>query len=127
MDLAGNEPTTQMKQKGFPKVTYSITRGTGNTSKCIADIVSQFITLMDKLQLNLRANDELQPELRDLADSMARLSLVPDDFEGKVKVNQWLRTLSAMQASDELSEGQVRQLLFDLDTSYNAFNRLLHQ
>jgi hypothetical protein len=60
--------------------------------------------------------------LRDLADTMARLSLVPDEFEGKKKVNQLL----SMQASDELSESQVRQLLFALETSYNAFNRLLH-
>ncbi len=92
----------------------------------IADIVSLFITTMDKLRLDIRANDELQPDLRDLAETMARLSLVPDEFEGKEKVNQWLRTLSSMQASDELSESQVRQLLFDLETSYNAFNRLLH-
>jgi len=98
----------------------------GNTSKCIADIVSLFITSMDKLRLDIRANDELQPDLRDLAETMARLSLVPDGFEGKEKVNQWLKTLSSMQASDELAETQVRQLLFDLETSYNAFNRLLH-
>ncbi|KAI9560539.1 hypothetical protein GHT06_011479 [Daphnia sinensis] len=98
----------------------------GNTSKCIADIVSLFITTMDKLRLDIRANDELQPDLRDLAETMARLSLVPDEFEGKEKVSQWLRILSSMQASDELSESQVRQLLFDLETSYNAFNRLLH-
>ena len=31
-----------------------------------------------------------------------------------------------MQASDELTEAQVRQLLFDLDSSYQAFNQLLH-
>ena len=99
----------------------------GNTSKCIADIVSLFITIMDKLRLDIRANDELQPELRDLADTMARLSLVPNGFEGKEKVDQWLRTLSTMQASDELGESQVRQLLFDLETAYNSFNRLLHQ
>ena len=99
----------------------------GNTSKCIADIVSLFITTMDKLRLDIRANDELQPELRDLADTMSRLSLIPDSFEGKDKVSQWLKTLSSMQASDELSEIQVRQLLFDLETSYNSFNRLLHQ
>merc|ERR1712116_87730 len=98
----------------------------GNTSKCIADIVSLFITTMDKLRLEIRANDELQPDLRDLSDTMARLSLIPDGFEGKEKVSQWLRTLSSMQASDELSESQVRQLLFDLETSYNSFNRLLH-
>lgn len=92
----------------------------------IADIVSLFITTMDKLRLDIRANDELQPDLRDLADTMARLSIVPADFEGKQKVDQWLKTLSLMQASDELDESQVRQLLFDLETSYNAFNRLLH-
>ncbi|XP_059614651.1 vacuolar protein sorting-associated protein 28 homolog [Phlebotomus argentipes] len=98
----------------------------GNTSKCIADIVSLFITLMDKLRLEIKAMDELHPELRDLVDTMSRLSLIPEDFEGRVKVAGWLSTLNAMQASDELSEAQVRQLLFDLESSYAAFNNLLH-
>jgi len=99
----------------------------GNTSKCIADIVSGFITVMDKLRLEIKANDELQPDLRDLVETMNRLSIIPGDFEGKTKVGDWLQTMSAMQASDELSEQQVRQMLFDLESSYNAFNRLLHE
>ena len=37
-----------------------------------------------------------------------------------------LSVLSKMSASQELDENQVRQLLFDLDSAYNAFNRLLH-
>ena len=37
-----------------------------------------------------------------------------------------LTKLGEMQASDELSESEVRQLLFDLDSAYNAFNRVLH-
>ncbi|XP_069676152.1 vacuolar protein sorting-associated protein 28 homolog [Periplaneta americana] len=98
----------------------------GNTSKCIADIVSLFITIMDKLRLEIKAMDELHPDLRDLMDTMNRLSLLPSDFEGKQKVSDWLTTLSGMQASDELSETQVRQLIFDLESSYNAFNKLLH-
>lgn len=98
----------------------------GNTSKCIADIVSLFITLMDKLRLNMRATDDLHPELRDLVDTMNRLSILPSDFDGKQKVTEWLNTLNSMQASDELSESQVRQLLFDLETSYAAFNKVLH-
>lgn len=98
----------------------------GNTSKCIADIVSMFITLMDKLRLEIRAMDDLQPELRDLLDTMNRLSLIPDNFEGKEKVSNWLATLNTMQASDDLTEAQVRQLLFDLESSYAAFNNLLH-
>lgn len=98
----------------------------GNTSKCIADIVSLFITLMDKLRLEIKAMDELHPDLRDLVDTMNRLSLIPEGFEGKQKVTNWLATLNEMQASDELTESQVRQLLFDLETAYAAFNNLLH-
>lgn len=82
---------------------------------------------MDKLRLEIKAMDELQPDLRDLMDTMNRLSLLGSDFEGKQKVAEWLSTLSNMHASDELSESQVRQLIFDLESSYNAFNKLLHQ
>lgn len=86
-----------------------------------------FITIMDKLRLEIKAMDELQPDLRDLHDIMNRLSLLPSDFEGKEKVAEWLGVLSSMQASDELSEQQSRQFIFDLESSYNAFNKILHQ
>lgn len=33
--------------------------------------------------------------------------------------------MGEMRAHDELDEEQVRQMLFDLEQSYNAFNRLL--
>ncbi|CAL8069858.1 unnamed protein product [Orchesella dallaii] len=99
----------------------------GNTSKCIADIVALFITLMDKVRLEMRAMDQLQPDLRDLMDTMNRLTLVPGDFEGKTKMQNWIDTFSNMSASDELDEEQARQLTHDLEVSYNAFNRLLHQ
>lgn len=99
----------------------------GNTSKCIADIVSLFITIMDKMRLGIKAMDELHPELRDLVDSMNRLSIIPENFEGKLKVRTWLETLNSMQASDELNDDQVRQFLFDLESAYSAFSNLLHQ
>lgn len=81
---------------------------------------------MDKLRLNMKAKDELHPDLRDLVDIMGRLSIIPSDFEGKQKIEEWLNTLNEMQVSDELSESQIRQFVFDLDTSYAAFNNLLH-
>ncbi|XP_054154165.1 vacuolar protein sorting-associated protein 28 homolog [Oppia nitens] len=99
----------------------------GNTSKCIADIVSLFITTIDKLRLEIKSMDELQPDLRELYDTMNRLTLLSSSFVGKEKVMQWLTTMSSMAASDELSENQVRQLIFDLESSYNAFNNLLHE
>lgn len=41
--------------------------------------------------------------------------------QGKVKIREWNKTLEAMRAHEELGEEQTRQLLFDLETSYNAF------
>ncbi|XP_064625108.1 vacuolar protein sorting-associated protein 28 homolog [Lineus longissimus] len=98
----------------------------GNTSKCIAEIVSLFITIMDKLRLEIKAMDQLHPDMKDLMESMNALSILPADFEGKVKAGQWLSTLSEMQVSDELDDSQVRQMLFDLESAYNDFNRMLH-
>jgi ESCRT-I complex subunit VPS28 len=69
---------------------------------------------------------QLQPDLRELSDTMNRLSLIPGNFEGKTKVNEWLTTFGEMAASDELNEGQVRQMIFDLEASYNSFSQLLH-
>ncbi|XP_056636199.1 vacuolar protein sorting-associated protein 28 homolog [Diorhabda carinulata] len=98
----------------------------GNTSRCIADIVSLFITIMDKLRLDIRSMDNLHPDVRDLVDTMNRLSILPSDFDGKQKVAEWLNTLNEMQASDELSESQIRQFLCDLESAYASFNKVLH-
>lgn len=44
---------------------------------------------MDKLRLGIKANDELQPDLRELIDVMNRLSKLPSDFEAKTKIQKW--------------------------------------
>jgi len=31
-----------------------------------------------------------------------------------------------MSASEELDDSQVRQMLFDLESAYNGFNKVLH-
>ena len=99
----------------------------GNLSKTIAEVVSLFITVMDRLRLDIRAMDELHPDVKELHESMSRMSSLPTAFEGRVKVQKWLHALNAMQASDELSEDQVRQMLFDFESGYNDFNRFLSQ
>ncbi|XP_064332769.1 vacuolar protein sorting-associated protein 28 homolog isoform X4 [Camelus dromedarius] len=63
----------------------------GNLNRCIADVVSLFITVMDKLRLEIRAMDEIQPDLRELMETMHRMSHLPPDFEGRQTVNQWER------------------------------------
>ncbi|XP_048795557.1 vacuolar protein sorting-associated protein 28 homolog isoform X2 [Lagopus muta] len=61
----------------------------GNLNRCIADIVSLFITIMDKLRLEIRAMDEIQPDLRELLETMNRMSALPKDFEGRHHVLHW--------------------------------------
>lgn len=87
----------------------------------VAECVQHFITAMDSLKLNMVAVDQVHPLLLDLLSSLNRVPLLPPDFEGKVKARDWIARLNKMGASDELNEQQCRQLLFDLDSSYNAF------
>lgn len=47
------------------------------------------------------------------------------DFDGRAKVREWIGTLEGMTADETLSETEVRQMIFDLESAYNAFNRLL--
>ncbi|XP_055346737.1 vacuolar protein sorting-associated protein 28 homolog [Paramacrobiotus metropolitanus] len=98
----------------------------GNTSKCIADIVALFITVMDKLRLQMKAVDEIQPEMRDLMDTINRLSILPADYEGRAAVSKWLHVMSSMNASEEFDDGQIRQMIFDLESGYSALLKLLH-
>ena len=97
----------------------------GNVQKLIAEIVSLFITIMDRLRLEIKAMDELHPDVKELYEIMSKMSSLPRDFEGRMKVKKWLDNLNAMSASEELSEDQVRQMLFDLESAYNDFNRFL--
>ncbi|XP_053120675.1 vacuolar protein sorting-associated protein 28 homolog [Hemicordylus capensis] len=60
----------------------------GNLNRCIADIVSLFITVMDKLRLEIRARDEIQPDLQELMETMNHISHLPPNFEGQQKVTQ---------------------------------------
>ncbi|XP_074601356.1 vacuolar protein sorting 28 [Brevipalpus obovatus] len=94
--------------------------------KCIADITSLYITIQDKLRLNYKSTDEIQPDLLALQETMNRLSILPPEFEGKAKIHDWLGVFSNMSASDELTEAQVRQLIFDLESGFSLFNKLLH-
>ena len=81
-----------------------------------------FITLIDKLKLGIKANDELQPDVRELIDNMNRLSILPNDFEGKLKIQKWFTLLRAMNASEEIDDEQARNFSLDLENALYAFN-----
>lgn len=97
----------------------------GDDVKKIAETVQHFITAMDSLKLNMVAVDELYPLLSDIYAGLSGISKIPADFEGIAKIKKWLTEMNKLNAHDELSDGQVRQLLFDLDSSYSLFHTYL--
>ncbi|VDN00927.1 unnamed protein product [Thelazia callipaeda] len=98
----------------------------GNTLKCIAEIVEMFITFLDQLKLNVRAVDELFPTLNELNVSICSMISLPDNFESKLKVKHWHDKLKSMGASEEITDDDARQMIFDIETAYNSFTRFLH-
>eukprot|EP00897_Mesotaenium_endlicherianum_P010550 jgi/Mesen1/9523/ME000637S08966 len=93
----------------------------GNMAVAVAETVQHYITAMDSLKLNMVAVDQIHPLLSSLLTSLNGVSQLTPDFEGKIKARDWISRLNKMSASDELTDDQARQLLFDLESSYNAF------
>ncbi|KAJ6227289.1 vacuolar protein sorting 28 [Anaeramoeba flamelloides] len=115
-------------EQGVPStVMYgnSYEKQEGESGVFIFQTASFFITAMDSVKLNMIAVDQLQPVLSDLLNSLNKIDKLKPDFDGKVRITKWLKTFNLMRASDELSNEQSRQLLFDLETSYNLLNSIL--
>ena len=98
---------------------------TGNQSKVIANIVSLFITISDRLKLNLRAMDELHPDLKELYETLLTMSSLPDQHSSVLKVKKWYSKLDTMTVHDELSEEEAREMIFELDSAHNEFVKML--
>jgi hypothetical protein len=64
---------------------------------------------------------QICPILSDLMGSISKIESLPPDFGPKGKVKAWYSRLYAQPAAYELGEDEVRQLLFDLESSYNEF------
>jgi len=91
-------------------------------------IRKQFITLMDSLRLNMVAKDQVHPLLSDLMQALNKVApLLPANWDSgsRDKLKEWLITLNTMRAHDDLTDDQVRGLLFDLETAHSEFHRSL--
>ncbi|KAF9006655.1 vacuolar protein sorting-associated protein 28 [Cyathus striatus] len=106
---------------GVPATVEHSSEAGPETGKWVAETTQSFITFMDALKLRLRAKDQLHPILQELVTGYARFK-GSKDWEGEVV---WLITLNGMKASEELTEEQSRQLLFDVDHAYAEFFRSL--
>ncbi|CAG5104669.1 Oidioi.mRNA.OKI2018_I69.chr1.g1437.t1.cds [Oikopleura dioica] len=95
----------------------------GNQNVLIADVIAGFISLQDRIHLENYSKDSLYPELRELVVNLDRMTDVPEGIKESQK--SWEAELRPMAASDEITEEQARQMLFDLEQSYNAFRQFL--
>ncbi|KAG8949448.1 Vacuolar protein-sorting-associated protein 28 [Tulasnella sp. 424] len=105
---------------GVPATVEHATEQGAETAKWVAETTQSFITFMDALKLRLRAKDQLHPLLQELMTGYSKFK-ASAEWEGRAKIVQWLITLNAMKASDDITEEQSRQLLFDIDHAYHEF------
>ena len=97
----------------------------GNVGRSIAQIVALFITIMDKLRLNINSVDELLNDIKELLDLILRLTTLPYDYKGRDLIRKWVDKLSSMSATSELTEEEGRQMIMDLDSAYREFEKAL--
>ncbi|KAF8330221.1 vacuolar protein sorting-associated protein 28 [Amanita rubescens] len=109
---------------GVPATVEHSSEAGPETAKWVAETTQSFITFMDALKLRMRAKDQLHPLLQDLVTGYARFK-GSKDWEGRSKMVGWLIALNGMKASEEISEEQSRQLLFDVEYAYAEFFRSL--
>jgi len=115
--------TTRLLHSGMPATVEHgrPIENRGGTAKAVGETVQNFITLMDSMKLNMVAVDQLYPLLNDLMQAFNKVTQLPSDFPGKTKIKAWVGKLHNMPASHELDDADQRQLLFDLESSYNEF------
>ena len=83
-----------------------------------------FITFLDALKLNMLSKDALHPLLAELIQSVN--AVTDRDFEGRGMIINWLIKLNAMKAQEELSEGEARELVFQMEGAYAGFKKTLN-
>lgn len=86
----------------------------------VAKTSALFVTVQDILQLDKRAVDELSPCLSDLLTLLNKLKSFPQSKEIN-NLKEWLNKLNTMQAHEEITINESRQMIFDVQASYDTF------
>lgn len=93
----------------------------------VASTVSSFITTMDSIRLGMVAVDDLLPALKELLSCLNKLTKLPSDCNSKHTVQAWVSKLHLKPATYELPEEDKRQLLYELESSYNELYAALER
>jgi len=89
---------------------------------------SDFITLMNAIQLGQKSVYEVMPLLRDLQSNIVKIPSLPvSQLQPIGKMAEWLATLNNMRAADNLTDEQVVQLDLDVQMAFTSFNTWLKE
>lgn len=90
----------------------------GYKGRAIAEATGAFITMMDAIKLSYNTKEQLHPLLTDIVTATNK---VFDDYDSRPKLVQWLITLNGLKFDEVLSENQLKELLWDVDSAYKGF------
>ena len=60
--------------------------------------------------------------MRDIQFAINSYPNLPATFEGPAIIKKWIDFFVGKQATDQLSEGEIRQMKFDIENIMNQFN-----
>ncbi|KAH3902185.1 related to Vacuolar protein sorting-associated protein 28 [Saccharomycodes ludwigii] len=124
-------------QRGIPATiehfsggsTTSDSNSNGTTTinaKGVAETTGNFITVMDALKLNYRSKEQLHPLMSDLLLSINKvLGNNSGKYQERSKLVEWIVKINKLKIDECLTDNEVREMLFDLDTAYKGFYSLL--
>lgn len=90
-------------------------------------IVNLFINVVNKIRVNNKTMDEIFDGLRDLFFALSDLSFIPQNCEATIITKQWIKSLSLMKPSEELTDEQAEKFIYDLESAFTSFYILLHR
>ena len=89
------------------------------------NITQKMIGSLDLLELNICEVDQVAPAIIDIQAALNAYPNLHSNNECKVKINRWVEMLKQKNAADRLNDDEIRQLKYDLDSSFMSFKQIL--
>ena len=115
-----NTPTTTGHLSAPPPANPATAAASAQTAILATE---NFITFLDPLRLGIGSKDQLHPLLSEVIQSANRAT--DADFECRGHIVKWLIRLNGMRAHEELSDGDRREIEFEIEAAYRGFKTVM--
>tara|TARA_B110000285_G_C14873529_1_gene490368 strand:+ start:426 stop:659 length:234 start_codon:yes stop_codon:yes gene_type:complete len=76
------------------------------------------IGAIDILEIDIKEVDQIYPAINEIQNALSQYPNLPKNNDCLSKIQKWVNILKNKNASDQLSDEEIRQLKFDLDGAY---------